>query len=62
MRTQVRLLIDRMKEKFTDDVYLELYADGSGFIRSCQRNSSGDIVEEFDGLGELATILETTHD
>lgn len=50
----VRKLIDRVKEKFGEDAYLELFTDGSGFIRV---SPFGELLEEFDGLGELTEVL-----
>lgn len=53
----VRQLIDRIREKYGYDAYIELFTDGSGSIRV--RNQVLDTLKaEFDGLGELIKILE----
>lgn len=56
----IRELIDRIKEKFGENVYLELYNDGSGaIIEYCQgANITNKQLAEFDGLGELSEILQ----
>lgn len=64
----IRKLIDRVKEKFGENAYLELFTDGSGYIRvfngvhlaDLGRNNIDEphkLMKEFDGLGELAEIL-----
>lgn len=52
-----RRLLDRISEKFGQYAFVELCEDGSGFIGD--KMGGGSKVVEFDGLGELTTILET---
>ena len=52
--TGVRTMIDMVHEKFGEWAYIELYTDGSGEIY----NEKDRKVAGFDGLGELAEILE----
>jgi hypothetical protein len=47
-------MIDMVHEKFGEWAYIELYTDGSGKIY----DEKDKKVEEFDGLGEFAKILE----
>ena len=55
----IRELIDRIKENFGNDAYIELYTDGSGCIRYRQECREPDkLLVEFDGLGELSEILQ----
>ena len=53
----LRRTLDKIAEKFGRYAYLELCEDGSGFIGD--KLGGGCKVVEFDGLGELSTILET---
>ncbi len=56
----IRELVNRVKKLFGDNVYLELFVDGSGYIRSYDESNLKKphlLVGEFDGLGELAEIL-----
>lgn len=56
-----RRILDIVKEKFGDMAYLELHTDGSGYIMEHKGSPPKDqlvfLLAEFDGLGELATIL-----
>ena len=58
----IRRLIDRVAEKFgNNSTWLELYPDGSGDIMCLSTGTDYGIstsIAEFDGLGELAEILE----
>ena len=53
-RTGVRDMIDKVNEKFGEWARIELHTDGSGVIVDGDNNWE----ESFDGLGELAEILE----
>lgn len=53
----LRRILDKIAEKFGQYAYIELCEDGSGFIGD--KLGGGSKVVEFDGLGELSTILET---
>lgn len=60
----LRMILDKIAEKFGQYAYLELCEDGSGFIgdrmNGLVRNpKDGCKLIQFDGLGELSTILET---
>lgn len=52
-----RRVLDKIANKFGQYAYLELCEDGSGFIGD--KLGGGCKVVEFDGLGELSTILKT---
>jgi hypothetical protein len=49
----LRRILDAVAEKFNKHAYVEIYEDGSGLIRDQIKG----ILAQFDGLGELATIL-----
>ncbi len=51
-----RRILDAIAEKFGKFAYTEIYEDGSGYI--CDTIKEDSILAEFNGLGELATILE----
>ena len=53
----LRRVLDKIAKKFGQYAYVELCEDGSGFIGD--KLGVGIRVVEFDGLGELSTILET---
>ena len=50
----VRQTINAMSKKFGGKMHLELHDDGSGFIR----DYLGNIIADFDGLGELSELLD----
>lgn len=56
----LRRILDKISAKFGQYAYLELCEDGSGFIGD--KLGGGCKVVEFDGLGELSTIMETPLD
>jgi len=58
----IRAIMECIKKRFGADAYLELYMDGSGFIRLAQRPNPDKLLVDFDGLGELAMILESRTD
>ena len=53
----LRRILDKIAEKFGQYAYLQICEDGSGFIG--EKLGGEHKVVEFDGLGELSTILET---
>lgn len=55
----LRKIIDRIAEKFGKSAYVEFCEDGSGLIGDKLVDDDKYIVVEFDGLGELSTILAT---
>jgi hypothetical protein len=55
----LRRTLDAVAEKFGKFAYTEIYGDGSGSIfDDVGVNGESAILAQFDGLGELATILE----
>lgn len=53
----LRRTLDKIADKFGKYAYVEFCEDGSGFIG--EKLGGKHKVVEFDGLGELSTILET---
>lgn len=53
----IREFIDCVKDKFGDEAFIVLFTDGSGYIR-LRTPDLDKLLEEFDDLGKLASILE----
>lgn len=53
----IRKLLDLVREKFGKETIIEIYSDGSGFIRHDQSTKIDDYLLDFTGLGELAEEL-----
>jgi hypothetical protein len=54
----LRRTLDTVAEKFGKFAYVEIHEDGSGLVRDNPGGLKGEqILAQFDGLGELATIL-----